>query len=265
MDYKEYQHLLVEKKDGIALLTINRPEALNATNFRLHYELSRIWLDLSADDEVRVALITGAGRAFSVGGDFEVIEKAAGNPEVVAQIMQEAKDIVHNLINLDKPVISAINGYAIGAGLAVALLADISIASENARFTDGHIRLGVAAGDHAAVIWPLLVGMAKAKLYLLTADDLDAKEAERIGLVSMVVPHDQLMPKAWEMAYKLARGPAQAIRWTKQSLNQWLRAAAHTSFDYSLALEMLGFFGVDIREGMKAVREKRSPSFPSAR
>ena len=108
MDYKEYQHLLIEKKDGIALLTINRPEALNATNFRLHYELSRIWLDLGADDEVRVALITGAGRAFSVGGDFEVIEKATGNAEVVAQIMQEAKDIVHNMINLDKPVISAI-------------------------------------------------------------------------------------------------------------------------------------------------------------
>ena len=149
--------------------------------------------------------------------------------------------------------------------MAVALLADISIASENARFTDGHVRLGVAAGDHAAVIWPLLVGMAKAKLYLLTADILEAKEAERIGLVSMVVPNDQLMPKAWELAHRLAQGSAQAIRWTKQSLNQWLRAAAQTSFDYSLALEMLGFFGADIQEGMKAVQEKRPPSFPSAK
>jgi len=265
MDYNAYQHLLIEKKDGIALLTINRPETLNSTNFRLHYELSRIWLDLAEDDEVRVALITGAGRAFSAGGDFEVVEKSRGNLEVVSQIMKEARDIVHNMINCDKPIISAINGVAVGAGLAVALLADISIASEHARFSDGHTRLGVAAGDHAAVIWPLLVGMAKAKYYLLTCDMLDAKEAERIGLVSMVVPPDQLMPKAMEVAQKLAQGAQQAIRWTKQSLNQWLRAAAHTSFDYSLALEMLGFFSADVGEGIKALQERRPPAFPSAR
>lgn len=264
MDYSSYQHLLVDKKDGIALLTINRPESLNSTNFRLHNELSRIWLDLAEDDDVRVAVITGAGRAFSAGGDFEVVENAAGNLEVVSQIMKEARDIVHNMINCDKPIISAINGVAVGAGLAVALLADISIASENARFTDGHTRLGVAAGDHAAVIWPLLVGMAKAKYYLLTCDMLDAKEAERIGLVSMVVPHDQLMPKTMEVARKLATGAQQAIRWTKHSLNQWLRAAAHTSFDYSLALEMLGFFSADIREGLAALKERRPVMFPSA-
>ncbi len=263
MDYSSYQHLLVEKKDGIALLTINRPESLNATNFRLHNELSRVWLDLAEDDEVRVAVITGAGRAFSAGGDFEVVEKSMGNLEVVAQTMKEARDIVHNMINCDKPIISAINGVAVGAGLAVALLADISIASENARFIDGHTRLGVAAGDHAAVIWPLLVGMAKAKYYLLTCDMLDAKEAERIGLVSMVVPPDQLMPKALEVARKLATGAQQAIRWTKHSLNQWLRAAAHTSFDYSLALEMLGFFSADVREGLKALQERRPAVFPS--
>jgi len=263
MDYSSYQHLLVEKKDGIALLTINRPESLNATNFRLHNELSRVWLDLAEDDEVRVAVITGAGRAFSAGGDFEVVEKSMGNLEVVAQTMKEARDIVHNMINCDKPIISAINGIAVGAGLAVALLADISIASENARFIDGHTRLGVAAGDHAAVIWPLLVGMAKAKYYLLTCDMLDAKEAERIGLVSMVVPPDQLMPKALEVARKLATGAQQAIRWTKHSLNQWLRAAAHTSFDYSLALEMLGFFSADVREGLKALQERRPAVFPS--
>jgi enoyl-CoA hydratase len=264
MDYSQYQHLLIEKKDGIALLTINRPESLNSTNFRLHNELSRVWLDIAEDDQVRVALITGAGRAFSAGGDFEVVERSMGNLEVVAQTMKEARDIVHNMINCDKPIISAINGVAVGAGLAVALLADISIASENARFTDGHTRLGVAAGDHAAVIWPLLVGMAKAKYYLLTCDMLDAKEAERIGLVSMVVPHDQLMPKAMEVARKLATGAQQAIRWTKHSLNQWLRAAAHTSFDYSLALEMLGFFGPDVGEGLAALKERRPASFPSA-
>jgi enoyl-CoA hydratase/carnithine racemase len=212
MDYSAYQHLLVEKKDGIALLTINRPETLNSTNARLHYELSRVWLDIAEDDEVRVAVITGAGRAFSAGGDFEVINKMQSGLDAVAAVMKEARDIVHNMINCDKPIISAINGVAVGAGLAVALLADISIASENAKFTDGHTRLGVAAGDHAAVIWPLLVGMAKAKYYLLTCDMLDAKEAERIGLVSMCVPPDQLMPKAMEVAKKLSTGAQTAIR-----------------------------------------------------
>ena len=265
VDYSGYQHILIDKTDGIALLTLNRPEVLNATNFQLHNELSRIWRDLGGDSEVRVAVVTGAGTAFSAGGDFEMIEKAIGNPEIVASNMQEASDIVHNMINLDKQVVSAINGVAVGAGLAVALLADISIASEKARFTDGHVRLGVAAGDHAALIWPLLMSMAKAKYYLLTCDFLDGKEAERIGLVSMVVPHEELMPKAMEVARKLADGPQSAIRFTKKALNQWLRMAAHTAFDYSLALEMLGFLDDDVREGLAAVKEKRQPNFPSAR
>jgi len=265
MDYSGYRDILVERKDGVALLTMNRPQKLNATDARLHYELSRVWLDIGEDPEVRVAVITGAGRAFSVGGDYDLLDQIAGKQDAVASLLKEARDIVHNMINLDKPVISAINGYAVGAGLAVALLADISVASENARFLDGHVILGVAAGDHAAVIWPLLVGMAKAKLYLLTGDTVDAREAERIGLVSMVVPHDQLMPTAMGLAQRLAKGPAQAVRWTKQSLNQWLRMAAHSSFDYSLALEMLGFMGADIQEGIKALKERRPPAFPSSR
>ena len=265
VDYSGYQHILIEKDNGIALLTMNRPEKLNATNFRLHYELSRIWLDLGDDPEVRVAVVTGAGSAFSAGGDFEVVEQAIGNAEVVGNNMKEASDLVYNMINLDKPVISAINGVAVGAGLAVALLADISIASEKARFTDGHIRLGVAAGDHAAVIWPLLMSMAKAKYYLLTCDFLDGKEAERIGLVSLVVPPEELMPKAMEVARKLADGPQPATRYTKKALNQWLRMGAHTAFDYSLAVEMLGFLGDDVREGLAAIKEKRKAQFPSAR
>ena len=265
VDYSGYQHIIVEITDGVALLTLNRPEVFNATNFRLHNELTRIWPDIGRDPEVRVAVVTGAGNAFSAGGDFEMIEKAMGNPEVIAQNMQEANDIVYNMIALDKPVVSAINGVAVGAGLAVALLADISIASEKARFTDGHVRLGVAAGDHAALIWPLLMSMAKAKYYLLTCDFLDGKEAERIGLVSLVVPHEELMTKAMEVAHKLADGPQPAIRFTKKALNQWLRLGAHTAFDYSLALEMLGFLGDDVKEGLAAVKEKRAANFPSAR
>jgi enoyl-CoA hydratase len=261
--YETYQHLRVEKQDGIALITMNRPEVYNATNSQMHYELGRIWLDIADDDEVRAAVITGAGSAFSAGGALDLIEQFLGDSSAIASTMKEASDIVYNIINLEKPLISAINGIAVGAGLAVALMADISIASEKARFTDGHIRLGVGAGDHAVIIWPLLCGMARAKRYLLTADFLDAKEAERIGLVSMVVPHEQLMSVAMEFAHKLAKGPQLAIRWTKRALNQWLRLMG-PAFDYSLATEMLGFFGPDVKEGLQALKEKRQPSFPSA-
>ncbi len=260
-DYSTYQHLLFERKDdGILLITINRPEVLNATNKRLHWELSRIWLDIADDRETRVVVVTGAGRAFSAGGDLEMIEAMAGNPANIAQAWKEAGDIVYNMINCDTPIISAINGVAVGAGLAVAIMADISIASEAMRITDGHLRLGVAAGDHAVAIWPLLCGMAKAKYYLMTADFIDGREAERIGLVSLCVPPAELMPKAMEVAQKLARGPQQALRFTKRSLNNWLRVAG-PAFDASLAMEMINFFGADVREGARAVKEKRQPKF----
>ncbi len=262
-DYSQYQHLLFERKEhGILFITINRPEMLNATDARLHWELSRVWLDIGDDPETRVVVITGAGRAFSAGGDLDMIETFQGNIEVIAGVMKEASDIVYNIVNLDKPVISAINGVAVGAGLAVALMADISVMAEDAKITDGHIRLGVGAGDHAAIIWPLLCGMAKAKYYLLTADFIDGKEAERIGLVSVCTPREEVVPKAMEVAVKLATGPQLAIRWTKRSLNNWIRQAGPI-FDHSLALEMLGFFTKDMREGLQAVQEKRAPEFPS--
>ncbi|MGE3539978.1 MAG: enoyl-CoA hydratase/isomerase family protein [Candidatus Tectimicrobiota bacterium] len=263
-DYSQYQHLLFERSEpGILVMTINRPEVYNATNARLHWELSHVWLDIGADPATRVVVVTGAGQAFSAGGDLETIESFQGDIKAIAEVMKEAGDIVYNIANLDTPVISAINGVAVGAGLAVALMADISIMSETARITDGHLRLGVGAGDHAAIIWPLLCGMAKAKYYLLTADFLDGKEAERIGLVSLCVPQEQVMPRAMEVARKLATGPQLAIRWTKKALNNWLRQAGPI-FDTSLALEMLGFFTDDVRAGIQALKERRPPVFPSA-
>jgi enoyl-CoA hydratase/carnithine racemase len=265
MDYKDYQHLKLDRRpNGVLLITINRPEVLNATNDRLHWELGQIWLTVAADPETRVAVVTGAGRAFSAGGDLEMVERNATDPRRLARTVQEASDLVYNMINLDKPVVSAINGVAVGAGLVVALLSDVSIMAETARLTDGHTRLGVAAGDHAAILWPLLCGMAKAKYYLLTCDFVDGKEAERIGLVSLSVPADQLMAKAFDVADRLARGSQQALRWTKRSLNNWLRMAGPI-FDQSIALEMLTFMEDDVREGFRAIREKRAPEFPSAR
>jgi enoyl-CoA hydratase/carnithine racemase len=264
MDYAEYQHLVFERRPhGVVLITINRPDVLNATNDRLHWELTQVWLTLDADESARVAVVTGAGRAFSAGGDLDMVDANARDPKRLARTLREASDIVYNMINLDKPVISAINGVAVGAGLVVALLSDISIMSETARITDGHTRLGVVAGDHAAILWPLLCGMAKAKYYLLTCDFIDGKEAERIGLVSMCLPAPDVLPKALDVADKLATGAQQAIRWTKRSLNNWLRMAGPI-FDQSVALEMLTFMDEDVREGARAIREKRAPRFPSA-
>jgi enoyl-CoA hydratase len=265
MDYRDYQHLAFERRDpGVVLVTINRPEVLNATNDRLHWELTQVWLTIDADPTARVAVVTGAGRAFSAGGDLDMVDANSRDPRRLARTVREASDLVYNMINTDKPIVSAINGVAVGAGLVVGLLADVSIMSESARITDGHTKLGVVAGDHAAIVWPLLCGMAKAKYYLLTSDFIDGREAERIGLVSLCVPADQLMPKAFEVADKLARGAQQAIRWTKRSLNNWLRLAGPI-FDQSIALEMLTFMEEDVREGLAAIREKRPPRFPSAR
>ena len=265
MDYADYQHLTFDRRpSGVVLVTINRPEVMNATNARLHWELTQVWLTIDADPAARVALVTGAGRAFSAGGDMSLVEEMAGDAAAATRTMREASDLVYNIINLDKPVVSAINGPAVGAGLVVALLADVSIISETARITDGHTRLGVAAGDHAAILWPLLCGMAKAKYYLLTSDFLDGREAERIGLVSRAVPAEKVMDVAWTVAESLARGSQTSIRFTKRALNNWLRQAGPI-FDQSLALEMLTFMGEDVREGLRAIREKRAPSFPSAR
>jgi enoyl-CoA hydratase len=264
MRYEDYRHLrFAREADGVLLITIDRPEVLNATNERLHWELGQVWLTVDADPETRVALVTGAGRAFSAGGDLDMIERMAEDPAVAARAMREAADIVYHMVNLDKPIVSAINGVAVGAGLVVALLADVSVMAETARFTDGHTRLGVVAGDHAAMVWPLLCGMAKAKYYLLTSDFVDGREAERLGLVSLCVPADRLLETAREIAGRLGRGSQTALRWTKRALNNWLRQAGPI-FDQSLALEMLSFAHPDVREGVRAIREKRAPRFPSA-
>src|SRR5436190_2227440 len=230
MDYRDYQHLTFERRErGVVLVTINRPEVLNATNDRLHWELTQVWLTLDADETARVAVVTGAGtRAFSAGGDLEMVEANSRDPKRLARTIREASDLVYNMINTDKPIISAINGVAVGAGLVVALLADISVMSETARFTDGHTKLGVVAGDHAAILWPLLCGMAKAKYYLLTGDMVTGEEAERLGMVSKAVPRDDVLDEALRVADSLATGSQLAIRWTKRALNNWLKMAAPT-------------------------------------
>jgi len=259
----KYHDLKVEvDQRGIALVTLSRPP-VNSVTMRMHKELASIWVDLDADPKVKVIMVTGNGRAFSAGGDFEMMDYMMKNSENLYEVFRDTKDLVHNMVyRCTKPIISAINGVAVGAGMAVAICADISIASDKAVFNDGHTRLGVAAGDHACLLWPLLMGMAKTKYYLLTGRFIPAPEAERVGLISLCVPHDQLMAKAFEIASELANAPQFAVRFTKGALQQWLNTS---SFDNSCALEMLTFVGADVREGMKSLKEKRPAQFPSAR
>lgn len=259
--YAKYKHLLCEHVDERVLkITLNRPERLNATNEVLHHELVQVWLDVEDDDDVSVVILTGAGRAFSAGGDFEMLERNINDPATRARNWKSASKLVYNIINCSKPIISAIHGPVVGAGLAAALLADISIAARSAKIIDGHTRLGVAAGDHAAIIWPLLCGMAKAKYYLLTCEPINGETAERLGLVSLVVDDDQLQATALKVANRLVEGAPTAIRWTKYAMNNWLRMMGPT-FDASVALEFLGFAGPEVREGLASHLEKRAPKF----
>jgi enoyl-CoA hydratase len=264
-DYGDFEHLAFERPgDGVLLITINRPEVLNAANERLHRELSQIWSVVDADDSVAVSVITGAGTAFSAGGDLAMVEKMTTDHASVVEQWRDARAIVEEMLGSVKPIVSAVNGVAVGAGLAVALLADVSIVAASARLSDGHTRLGVAAGDHAAILWPLLCGMAKAKYYLMTAEFIDGAEAERIGLVTRCVPDEDVVTEALAVAERLARGSRTAVQWTKRVLNQWMITNSPV-FGESLALEMIGFLGPDAKEGVAAIRERRRPDFPSAR
>jgi enoyl-CoA hydratase len=264
MDYSHYTTLSITRRGpGDSVLDIQ----MKAQNGKLptaghagHAELAQIWRDVGADDAVRCAVLRGEGMGFSGGGDLALVEDMATNFEVRARVWKEARDLVYNVINCDKPIVSALHGPAVGAGLVAGLLADISIAAKSAKIVDGHTRLGVAAGDHAAIVWPLLCGMAKAKYYLMLCEAVSGEEAERIGLVSLAVEPDELLGKAYEVADKLASGSQSAIRWTKYSLNNWLRQAG-PAFDTSLALEFMGFGGPDVHEGIASLRERRSPRF----
>ncbi len=245
---------------GVLEVSMSAPGRLNAVGHDGHRELAEVWLTVDKDPDVRVAIVRGEGGVFSAGGDLDLVSDMAEDFAVRIRVLREARDLVYNVINCSKPIVSAIEGPAVGAGLVVGLLADVSIAARDARIMDGHTRLGVAAGDHAAIVWPLLCGMAKAKYHLLTCEPVSGEEAERIGLVSLCVDQSELHDKARAVAKRLATGSQSAIRWTKYALNNWLRQAG-PAFDASLGLEFLGFSGPDVREGVAAIRAKRRAEF----
>jgi enoyl-CoA hydratase len=258
--YDGFPHLAFDRPaDGVVRITLDAP-GLNAVGAGAHRDLAAVWPVVDGDASARAVVVRGAGAAFSAGGSFDLLEEMTTDHGARLRVLREARDLVRNLLECSTPVVSAVHGPAVGAGLAVAVLADVSIVARTARIIDGHTRLGVAAGDHAALCWPLLCGMAKAKYHLLTCEPVTGEDAERIGLVSLCVDDDAVQDRAVEVAAGLAAGAQSAIRWTKQTLNHWYRAQ-FAAFDASLAYEFLGFAGPDAAEGLASLRDRRPPRF----
>ncbi|MPY92458.1 MAG: enoyl-CoA hydratase/isomerase family protein [Acidimicrobiia bacterium] len=260
LDQTSYKTIAIEKRDdGVAVATLNRPERLNAVNGDLHHELTTLPRDADADDAVRALVITGAGRAFCAGGDFSPNTTPIGAHGTPA--MEEGRRVVDHLLECRKPVVSAVNGYAMGLGATMALLADVVVAGRSAVFADTHVVMGIGAGDGGQLIWPLLVGVNKAKYFLMTGDRVGAEEAERIGLVNFVVEDDELLERALAIATRLAQGPTAAISASKMAINAWMRSISSTVMPLSLSLEEANFHTADHKEAVKAFNEKRAPKF----
>ncbi len=264
VDYSKYKAILTEREDKVLTLTLNRPETLNAVSPDMHTELSRIFADIQLDEETNAVVITGAGKAFSAGGDVKgMLDRAEAKTKEAPAITRtfEARKIIDDMLDCEKPIIAAVNGPAIGLGATIALFCDVIYASDKARFGDPHVKVGITAGDGGAVIWPLLIGAARAKEFLMTGDIIDAKRAEQIGLVNHVVPHDKLREEAWGFARRMANGPSVAINTTKMSVNKMIKHVSNLVLDYSLSVEMHCFNTEDHVEAARAFVEKREPKF----
>ena len=269
MDYSEYRFIKVETVERVATVTLNRPDALNAVNSRVHHELEQLWLDLAADADVNAIILTGAGRAFCAGGDVKGMasgsltngETKKGRFDRGPIAAANGRRLVENMLDVEQPIIGAINGDAVGLGATLALLCDIIVVSEQARFADTHVKVGIVAGDGGAVIWPLLIGPHRAKEFLMRGNFINGAEAGRIGMVNYAVPADQVLRKARELAQELADGPTAAIRWSKLAVNKWLKDQANLIMDAGLAYEMMSFRTQDHQEAVKAFVEKRKPNF----
>jgi enoyl-CoA hydratase/carnithine racemase len=261
LDAKTYESILIEKHDdGVVVATLNRPKKLNALGGSMRDEYVRLPLEFDGDGSAKVLVITGAGRAFCAGGDFSGDDSDGESPEYLNS-MRHSRMLVDNMLDTEKPVISAVNGYALGLGCTVALLSDIVIAGRSAVFGDTHVKMGMSAGDGGQALWPLLMGPARAKYYMMTGERFDAETAERLGLVSFVVDDDQLMKRALEIARQLAAGPAYAIMASKVPINKWLKSVSNLILPLSLAMEEISISKDDHAEAVKAFQEKREPEF----
>lgn len=265
MRFANYQTLEFAYRGRVLTITLNRPEKLNAVDAVMHEELARVFVDASSDPDSDIVVLTGAGRAFSSGGDIGWMQEMIDDPARFEKTAREGKQIVYTLLDCEKPVIAKLNGHATGLGATIALFCDVIFAAENAKIGDPHVSVGFVAGDGGAVIWPQLIGFARAKEYLMTGDLLSASRAAEIGLINHAVPADDLDARVDAFADKLAAGATKAILWSKMSVNIALKKLAHSMMDASLAYEALSNISPDHQEAVNAFREKRQPVFGAKR
>ena len=261
MRFEDYRCLRFSRQGRVLTVALNRPEQRNAVNARLHTELARVFLDLQQDPDSDVIVLTGEGAAFCAGGDIDWMQSHVDDPSAFERMAREGKDIVFTQLDLEKPLICKLNGHATGLGASLALLSDIIVAAAEAKIGDPHVSVGLVAGDGGALIWPQVVGYAKARKYLFTGELMTAQEAERIGLVTDVVARAELDAHVDALAQRIAVGATLAIRYTKITTNLPLKALFHAHFDAGLAYECLSNRSADHAEAVRAFREKRKPEF----
>jgi len=255
-----YEHIRVDLRGPIGRLTLDRADERNAMTLAMGREIERAVADFNAEDGIRVVVVAGAGKAFSAGGDFDWFPTLR-DLTALDHLRRDAKQLVWDLLDVELPIVCAVNGAAAGLGASIALLCDVIFMSRSAVILDPHVRVGVVAGDGGTVVWPMAMGPARAKQYLLTGDPVSAEEAERLGLVNFVCEPERLESEALEFARRLAAGAPLAIRYTKQAVNKLVKDALNVAFDTSTALEIVTFQSEDHREALAAIREKRKPRF----
>jgi enoyl-CoA hydratase len=261
MPYEDYRALRFERVAAVLRVVIDHPDnKLNAVDETLHGELARLFRELKQERAARAVLLTAAGKCFSAGGSFDWFPQLQ-DPTALEHLRRDAKQLIWDLLDVEVPLVCALNGPAVGLGASIALLCDVIFMADSATVADPHVRVGIVAGDGGAVIWPLVLGPARAKQYLLTGDPVDAATAERIGLVNRVVPATELDVEAMKFAQRLAAGAPLAVQYTKQAVNKLVKEALNTAFDFSTALEIVTFKSEDHREALAAIRGKRAPMF----
>lgn len=261
MNFSDYQAIEFRRDGRVLYATFNRPDTMNAVDDVLQPDLDRLFLDVAEDDETHVLVITGAGRAFSAGGNIDSMQTLIDNPHLFRKESDKGKQRIFAMLDCPKPIIAKVNGAAVGLGATIALFSDIVFAAENAKIADPHVQIGLSAGDGGAVIWPALLGYAKAKHYLLTGDPITGVEAEKLGLIYKAVPAEQLDKVVDDYAQRLANGASKAIQWTKLSANIGLKQLANAILDASFAYELMSQQTSDHQEAANAFREKRKPLF----
>jgi enoyl-CoA hydratase len=261
MDYARYDRIAVRLDGRILRVTLNNPEKRNIIDDDVNRQLSDVIQDAGFDPEVNVVMITGEGKVFSAGGDIVKMQRKIDDPSLFYRGVANSRRLVFNVLDCPKPVICRINGDAVGLGATLALLCDFVVASDEAKILDPHVNVGLVAGDGGALLWPQLVGYARAKRYLLLGEAITGKEAAEIGLIAASAPLDQIDEIAERWAAKLAAGAIQSISGTKITMNVPLRQLAQSLLDVGMAYEGMSNISKDHQEAVTAFMEKRKPVF----